>query len=174
MSPVLEPEHVEIAFAGGYVRVERQTWPGAGEYEVIRQLGAAAVVPVTASGRVILVRQFRPPVAGDLVEIPAGLLDVAGEDALSCAGRELREETGFEADTIEFLGGVYVSPGSSDHFVHLFLARTPDEPAGTSEAGVSVVLEPFDVMVTAAAAGRVRDAKTALGLLMASARLARS
>ena len=69
-------------------------------------------------------RQFRPPVREDLTEIPAGLLDVEGEDALTCAGRELFEETGYRHAEIAFMGGVYVSPGFTDEYMHLFWART--------------------------------------------------
>ena len=70
-----------------------------------------AVVPITPSGEVLLVRQLRPPVRDALLEVPAGLLDVEGEDALTCAARELREETGYPHETIEFLGGCYTSAG---------------------------------------------------------------
>jgi ADP-ribose pyrophosphatase len=121
---------------------------------------------------VVLVRQFRPPVRQGLVEIPAGLLDVAGEDALTCASRELIEETGYEAQAIEFLGGVFVSPGSTDHYVHLFLAQAGADPVGPPEPGITVELRPFAAMVRAAADGKVRDAKTALALLMTAHRRA--
>ncbi|MEX0983476.1 MAG: NUDIX hydrolase [Actinomycetota bacterium] len=163
-----EPSGTRIGFPGRYLRVAVETWPGIGEWEVAHQPGAAALLAITPREDVVLVRQFRPPVRDDLVEIPAGLLDVDGEDAMTCAVRELREETGFEASGTRFLGGVYVSPGSTDHYVHLFVARTAAEPVGEGEPGIEVVLRPFAEMVEAAAAGRVRDAKTALALLMAA------
>lgn len=165
-----EPEASRVLFDGHYVRVVGELWPGHTEYEVIRQLGAAAVLPITPSGDAILVRQFRPPVRDALVEIPAGLLDVEGEDALWCARRELLEETGYRATAIEFLGGVFVSPGSTDHYNHLFVARTEPAPVHEPEAGIELVIRPFEEMVAAAKAGRVRDAKTALALLLAAAR----
>ena len=165
-----EPEASRVLFDGRYVRVKGETWPGHAEYEVIRQLGAAAVLPSRQMACAILVRQFRPPIRDDLVEIPAGLLDVEGEDALTCAERELSEETGYRAVAIEFLGGVFVSPGSTDHYVHLFVARTGPTPVHAPEDGIELVIRPFDEMVSAAQAGRVRDAKTALALLLAAAR----
>lgn len=168
----MRPERVDAGFAGDYVRVDIEVWPDLGAYEVIRQAGAAAIVAVTEDGDVLLVRQFRPPIADQLLEIPAGLLDIEGEDAMTCAIRELGEETGHEATDVGFLGGVYVSPGSSDHYVHLFAARAASLPSGTPEAGIEVVRRPFGVMVAAARAGRVRDAKTALGLLLAEPRFA--
>jgi ADP-ribose diphosphatase len=131
---------------------------------------AAAVLPLTPDGDVLLVGQFRPPIRDDLVEIPAGLMDIAGEDALMCAGRELVEETGYRHTGMEFLGGVYVSPGSTGHYVHLFVARTADAPERDVEEGIELIRRPFAHMVDAARSGRVRDAKTALALLLAAAR----
>jgi ADP-ribose pyrophosphatase len=166
---VPSPESASTAFDGSHVRVDLEIWPQ-GPYEVIRQHGAAAILPVTPDGDVVLVRQFRPPIRDDLIEIPAGLLDVEGEDALTCAERELAEETGYRSTTTEFLGGVFVSPGSTDHYVHLFWGRTGQAPEGPPEEDIEVVIRPFDEMVAAARAGRVRDAKTALALLLAADR----
>lgn len=165
-----EPDAVRTSFRGRYVQVDVEDWGSERDYEVVKQLGAAAVLPLRPDGRAIFVRQFRPPVRDALLEIPAGLLDVDGEDALTCATRELREETGYEHTDIAFLGGVFVSPGSTDHYVHLFAARTTPEPVTTPEEGIEVVTEPFVEMVRAAREGRVRDAKTALALLMADGR----
>jgi len=128
------------------------------------------VLPVTPDGDVMLVRQLRPAVRDVLTEIPAGMLDVRGEDAATCAARELFEETGFRHQSIEFLGGVYVSPGTTNHYVHLFWALTEHEPAGTPEAGIELLREPLEMMLSSARAGRIRDAKTALALLLLEAR----
>jgi ADP-ribose diphosphatase len=152
------------------VRLDVETWPDHGPYEVVHHPGAAAVLPITPEGLVLLVRQFRPPVRQFLTEIPAGLLDVEGEDALSCARRELMEETGYAATTIEFLGGYYASAGFTDEYVHVFWARTLAAPDAAPEPGIEVVAEPFERMVDAAFAGRVRDAKTAMALMMAGRR----
>jgi len=103
-------------------------------------------------------------------QIPAGLLDVHGEDALTCAARELFEETGYRHTSLEFVGGIYTSAGFTDEYIHLFLARTEAEPVGTPETGIELLRKPFEEMVGAARAGRVRDAKTAVALLLAAAR----
>jgi len=161
-----EPEDVRRGFAGRFISVDIERWPGIGPWEVVRHPGAAGVLPITPSGDVILVKQFRPAVRQELTEIPAGLLDVHGEDALSCAARELFEETGFRHETIEFLGGYYSSAGSTDEYVHLFWARTSAEAEGSPEAGIEIVRMPLERMVAAARAGRVQDAKTALALLL--------
>ena len=165
-----EPASVRRAFAGRFLSIDVEEWPGIGTYEVVRHPGAAAVLPITPAGDVLLVQQFRPPARQVLTEIPAGVLDVDGEDALSCAARELFEETGYRHTSIEFLGGCYPSAGATDEYIHLFRARTAGAPEGVPEPGIDLVREPFDRMLDAAKAGRVRDAKTALALFLAAAR----
>lgn len=165
-----EPETARTAFSGRYLTVDVEDWPGVGRWETVRPHDAAAVLPVTPDGRVLLVRQFRPAVRETLTEIPAGLLDVDGEDAVTCAARELFEETGYRHETIEFLGGVYSAPGFSSGYVHLFVATTRAEPEGEPEAGIELVPAPLPTMIEAARAGRVRDAMTALALLLVAGR----
>jgi 8-oxo-dGTP pyrophosphatase MutT (NUDIX family) len=167
---VPEPTSSRIAYEGEYVRVDVEHWPGLEPWEIVRRHDATAVLPVTPEDLVVLVRQFRPAVRQVMTEVPAGILDVAGEDALTAAARELFEETGYRHSAIEFLGGVYPTVGSSDEYVHVFWARTEATPTGPVERGIELVLEPLGRMVDAARSGRVRDAKTALALLMASGR----
>lgn len=171
----MEPERVETAFDGAIFTVERLRLPGIEHpYEVVRHPGAAAVLPVTPDGDVILVEQLRPAIGQTLVEIPAGLLDRPEEDALACAARELVEETGYRHVSIELLGGIFTTAGFSDEYVHLFLADTEPDPVAEPEDGIAVVRWAFGDMVRAARAGRVRDAKTALALLLADARRSRA
>ena len=163
-----EPRAVATAFDGVAFRVDVEDWPELGPWDVVHHKGAAAVLPLTPEGHVLLVKQFRPPVREVLTEIPAGLLDVGGEDALSCATRELVEETGYRHTVIEFLGGYYASPGFTDEYVHVFWARTESEPVGRPEAGIELIRMPLDRMVAAARGGKVRDVKTAFALLLAA------
>lgn len=163
-----EPRDVSMVFEGVAFRVDVEDWPQTGPWEVVHHRGAAAVLPITPAGDVLLVRQFRPPVRRALTEIPAGLLDVEGEDALTCAARELVEETGFRHTAIEFLGGYYASAGFTDEYVHVFWARTEPEPTSEPEDGIELLRMPFDRMVAAARGGKVRDVKTAYALLMAA------
>jgi ADP-ribose pyrophosphatase len=166
----MQPESATTAYRGSFLSVDVETWPGLGPQEIVRHRGAAAVLPVLPSGEVLLVRQLRPAIRDMLMEIPAGILDVEGEDALTCAARELFEETGHRHAAIEFLGGVYPSAGFSDEYVHLFIARARPEPDAPPEVGITLVREPLERLVVAARAGRVRDAKTALAVLLASGR----
>lgn len=167
---VLEPTATRTVYEGAFVRVDLEDWPGLGPWEIVRRHDAAAVLALTPDDRVLLVRQFRPALRQVVTEVPAGILDIDAEDALTAAGRELFEETGYRHSSIEFLGGVYPTVGSSDEYVHLFWARTEAEPSGPVEPGIELVIEPLARMVAAARAGRVRDAKTALALLMAAGR----
>jgi ADP-ribose pyrophosphatase len=170
MTEPMEPTGSRSVFDGAVIRLELEEWPGQPAYEVIHHRGAAGVLPLLPSNEVLLVKQFRPAIRQTLTEIPAGQLDVEGEDALTCASRELFEETGHRHRAIEFLGGFYSSPGFADEYVHLFWARTEAEPEGDPEAGIEVIRMPFARMVDAARAGRVRDAKTAVALLIAGGR----
>jgi ADP-ribose pyrophosphatase len=167
-----EPAGSRRLFEGRWVLVDEEEWPNVGAWEVVRTADAAAVLPITPEGDALLVRQFRPPVRHVVTEIPAGLLDVEGEDPESCAARELFEETGFRHASLEFLTGFHPSAGHSAEFVHLFLARTRSEPEGEPEEGIELVRRPFGEMMAEARGGQIEDAKTALALLLAAARMA--
>ena len=173
MSPA-EPEGPSASrtvFSGRLLEVRTETWP-AGEREVVHHPGACAVVTLTPSGEVILVRQFREAVRDTLLEIPAGIRDVVGESASECAARELREETGYEATSAEPLGSIYTSPGFADERIDLFLAWTADHPsAALVEEGVEPVVMPFAEALAAIHDGRITDAKTIAALLLTASRL---
>ncbi len=166
-----EPLEARTVWRGRFLSVDVEDWPGTGAYELIHKHDAVAVVPVTPDHDVLLVRQFRPPVRDSLLEVPAGLLDVDDEDPIACATRELVEETGYRHRTIEFLGGCYLSPGFTDEYIHLFWAETEPEPVEEPEAGIELVRMPFARAVDAARGGRVRNAASALALLLAADRV---
>lgn len=165
----MEPDTTEPVYSGSLLRLDIESW-GQHRVEAVHHPGAAAVLPLLPGGDALLVRQRRLVVRDALVEIPAGVLDVEGEDAVSAAARELFEETGYRHRSIEFLGAIYPSAGFSDELVQLFVAETEPEPAGDPEEGIELVRRPFDDVVRSARAGRFRDAKTALALLLADAR----
>lgn len=165
-----EPDSASTGYEGAFVRVDVERWAGLPPWEVVGVHDAAAVLPLLPDDRIVLVKQFRPAARRELTEVPAGLLDVDGEDALTTAARELFEETGYRHTAIEFLGGYYPSPGVLRQYVHLFWARVPEMPEGPGEEGIDVVTEPFEAMVAAARGGRIRDGMTALAILMASGR----
>ena len=90
--------------------------------DVVVHPGAVAVIAVDEEDRVLLVRQYRHPVAMFLFEPPAGLLDVAGEPPLATAQRELAEEAGVEAATWHVLVDMFNSPGGSTEAIRVYLA----------------------------------------------------
>lgn len=90
--------------------------------EVVEHPGAVAVVPITKTGQVVLVRQFRHPVGRIILEVPAGKLD-RNEKPEDCALRELAEETGFVANKLHKLTSMYTTPGVSNEVIHLYLAE---------------------------------------------------
>jgi 8-oxo-dGTP pyrophosphatase MutT (NUDIX family) len=167
----MQPQASREVFHGELIRVEVETWPH-GDREIVRHPGACAVVAVTPQGEVILVRQRREAIRQDLLEIPAGVLDVEGEDAAGCAARELLEETAHRVTELEPLGRVFTSPGFTDECMELYLARAEPAPGSRGEDGIQVVLLPLGEAVRAARAGTIMDAKTVVGLLLAEARYA--
>jgi ADP-ribose diphosphatase len=167
---VVEPIRSAPLFRGRWIRVDEEEWPEVGTWEVVRLGDAAAVLPLTPEDDVLLVEQFRVGARRSIEEIPAGLLDLEGEDPADCAARELLEETGFRHASLEPLALVHPSPGSSSELVHLFVARTRSEPEQEPEEGIVVVRRPFVDALERARAGRIEDAKTALALFLADAR----
>ena len=91
--------------------------------EVVEHPGAVAIAALDADDRLMMIHQYRHPVGRRLWELPAGLLDVHGEDPLDTAKRELTEETGLEAAEWSVLVDVVTSPGFSDESVRVYLAR---------------------------------------------------
>lgn len=149
------------------------------ERDVVRSPGAVATVAITyddadtAEERplVTLIRQYRPPLDELLVEIPAGMRDVDGEDDADNARRELIEEVGLDAATIEPLGISYQSPGMTDSSVALFLATdcraVERTPHGPEEEHADVFTIPLAEAVDWVLDGRIRNSSTVIGLLLA-------
>jgi ADP-ribose pyrophosphatase len=146
--------------------------------DYLRHTGAAAVVAIDDDGDVVLVRQYRHPVADVLWELPAGVLDVDGEDHRAAAGRELAEETGLVAGHIEPLIDFYPTPGYSDERIRIFLARDlagvgPDFAYERSfeESAMTVHRFPMEQAMSMVDNGEIVNGVCALGLLAAWRRL---
>jgi len=138
--------------------------------DVIRHPGAVVVVPVTADReRVVLVRQFRAAIDGELLEVPAGKRDVDGEPPEETARRELEEEIGYRAGRLVKLCEFFNTPGFSDEYTHLYCALDleplAEAHAVTAEEAAMTVEEVAFAEVDAMIERReIVDAKTIIGL----------
>jgi len=166
VAPPQEPLSIRGVFRGKLLHVDGETWP-VGEREVVRHPGACAVVALTPSGDVLLVRQMREAVREVVLEIPAGIFDVEGEEAGACAARELLEETGHRVTRLEHLGSTYTSPGFTDERIELFLAEAEPVANAVAEGEMELVRVPFDEALALVLDGRIRDLKTVAGLFLA-------
>jgi 8-oxo-dGTP pyrophosphatase MutT (NUDIX family) len=143
--------------------------------ELIAHTGAVGVIALNAADEVLLLRQYRHPVSSYLWEPPAGLLDVAGEDALACAQRELFEEADLTADEWHVLLDFYNSPGGSTEAFRCYLARGLHEvPAGErherdgEERDMATAWVPLDEARDLVLAGRLHNPTAVSGILAAT------
>lgn len=145
-----------------------------GELEIIRHSGASAVVPFLSDPAgedpvVLLMKQFRYAADDFLYEIPAGRLD-EGEEPESCARRELKEETGCDAERFEHLLTFYTTPGFIDEKIHVYLAT--GIVAGDAARETDEFLEPAPMSLSRALQlirdGEIKDGKTIVALLFAA------
>jgi ADP-ribose pyrophosphatase len=150
----------EVCFPNG--RKSRQSW--------IDHKPCIAVVPINDAGNLILIRQYRPATGRVLTEIPAGSIDAGEASPENCAQRELAEEIGFQAKSLVKLFEGYLVPGYSNEYMYFYLAcdlfplaLPPDEDEFIETLEVS-----FAEAETMIQTGHIIDAKTALGIVLAS------
>lgn len=143
--------------------------------EIVNHQGAVAVIPLTEDGKLIAVRQFRKPLEKVIVEIPAGKLE-PGEDPLSCAKRELEEETGYTAEQYEKLSAFYTSPGFADELLHVYVATglVKGESRPDEDEFVDVLEMTLEEAHERHKAGEICDAKTVVALFYWENRVLRS
>lgn len=148
---------------------------------IIRHPGICVMVPFLDDGRIVLVRQYRHPVDGELWELPAGTLAgleqqgrvIPTETPAACAARELREETGYEATRWELVARCYAMPGGNDQVTHVFFAHglvRRQQALDDGEVITEVRAFPGTDLERMIARGDIRDAKTLVGLFYALAR----
>ena len=137
---------------------------------VVTHMGAVAVLALDSRDRVLMIRQYRHPVARELWEIPAGLRDVTGESLVDTARRELLEETGYAAREWQVLIDSYASPGITSERIRIFLARgLAAAESGYQREGEEKFLRtawvPLTEAMRAALAGRLHNGATIQGVL---------
>ena len=145
--------------------------------DIVRHPGAVGVVPLHDDATVTLVNQYRAALDTTLWEIPAGLRDKDGEAAAVTARRELGEETGLAAAHLQHLITFHNSPGATDEAVDIFLATdlspVPDDRQGIEEQHMTVQRLSLSEAIEQIGDGRITDAKTVIGLLLAQRALLR-
>ncbi|AXG77127.1 NUDIX domain-containing protein [Streptomyces paludis] len=140
--------------------------------------GSVAILALDGAGRVLVLRQYRHPVRQKLWEIPAGLLDVPGENPLHAAQRELYEEAHVKAEDWRVLTDVYTTPGGCDEAVRIFLARELSEADGErfevseEEADMELARVALPELVRGVLAGELHNNCLAVGVLALTAALA--
>lgn len=136
--------------------------------EWIKHPGASAVIPYTAEGNIIMVRQYRYPVQQVTLEIPAGKLDLKGEEPLECAKRELSEETGYTAGKYTKLFILATTVGFSNEHIHTYLAE--DLKAGKmhpdDDEFLNLVTIPLAKAIEMVYNGEIIDAKSISAILL--------
>ena len=149
------------------------------ERDIVRSPGSVGIVPLVfdAEGNpsVVLVSQYRPAHDEVVIEIPAGMRDVDGEAIEDVARRELVEEAGLEAGSLDVLSAIYPSTGMTDAITTIFLATdctpVPTDRQGPEEDYMEILHVPLADALAMVDDGRIRCAKTVVGLLQAERRL---
>ncbi|GAB3601701.1 NUDIX hydrolase [Microbacterium tumbae] len=159
------------------VRSDRVAY-GGGEIirEYVAHTGAVAVAAIDDEGRVLLIQQYRHPIRHRDWELPAGLLDIPGEEPLRAAQRELAEEADLVASHWEPLVSTWTTPGGNDEMIHVFLATGVSSAAEAharedEEADIRVEWVPLSDAVDAVLAGRMHNGILSIGVLAAERRL---
>lgn len=134
--------------------------------ETVIHPGGAVVVAVKPNGKIILVKQFRHPFKDFIYELPAGKLD-KNEDPISCAKRELIEETGYRAENMSKLGKIYTSPGYCSEILHIYLAENlilGEHEREEGEEDMELLDFSIDEIEEMIISGKIVDAKTISGI----------
>ncbi len=166
----------EITFRGRAFNVrldEVEYAPGrTHRMEVVEHTGAVTIAPLDHEGNLWFIRQYRHPVGETILELPAGTL-TPDEDPAAGAGRELQEEIGMRAGTLEKIGMFYLAPGYSTELMHVYLATdlSPAPLAQDEDELITVEKLPVARALELAMRGEVRDAKSLAALFAASRRL---
>ncbi|PCE14250.1 ADP-ribose pyrophosphatase [Microbacterium sp. SZ1] len=176
-----EPEVVQsdLAFEGAVWNV-RDDLVRYGDADIRRQYvehtGAVAILALDDEGRVLVIQQYRHPIRHRDWELPAGLLDVDGEEPLVAAQRELAEEADLVAAHWEPLVSSWTTPGGNDEAIHIFLAAGISAAPSAheredEEADIRAEWVPLDAVIAAVMEGRMRNGILTIGVLAAAQRL---
>ena len=174
MDKPIVPRDIRTIYAGRIFKVQLETLvlPGGRELkaEIVRHPGSVVIIPMTDSGRILLVKQYRPAIGRWAWELPAGSLE-HGEDPRAAAIRECHEEVGLIPNVVERLGSFFPTPGYCDEEMNFFRAtglRTPGpgDEAAKQDADEDIETAEFaaDAIRQMIASAEIIDLKTVAGL----------
>lgn len=155
----------ELAYTGTILKIYRDTVIANGieeVYDYIHHDGAAAVLPVTDDGKILMVRQYRNALDRFTLEIPAGKVDAPEEPRIECAYRELEEESGYKTDKLEYLMTVNTTVAFCDEAIDVFIARNLIPSRQNLDEDECIEVEEWEVtdLLDLIYSGKMTDAKT--------------
>lgn len=135
--------------------------------EIIEHDGAVVIAAITPDGKVPMVKQYRKAAEKAVLELPAGKLE-ENEDPKEAALRELKEETGYTASTVDYVNSFYSSIGYSEELLHLYIARdlTPGETDFDDNEAIDIYEYTLDELISMVMDQSIEDAKTIVGIFM--------
>ena len=142
----------------------KTTW-----FDLVVHPGAVTLIPIDSQGRVLFIRQYRHAVRKELLELPAGTLEI-GEEPEACASREVREETGMSAGILRNVGEFYLVPGYSTEYMYIYLATDlkNDPLPGDDDEFITVEPLALDKIPDLISDGVLQDAKSLAALALAA------
>lgn len=166
----------ERIYEGAILNLRRDTVTvpsGTAYREIVEHNGAVAIVPIKDDGKIVMVKQFRYPSGQVLLEIPAGKIDKGETIPENTARRELREETGYTAKKLHYLGKLNPSVAYTEEVIHLYAATglTEGETEFDEDEALDIVEYDYNEAFSMAASGQLVDAKTIAGIFMAKEQL---
>ncbi|CUX41690.1 NUDIX hydrolase [Clostridium sp. C105KSO13] len=145
-------------------------------WDYIHHKGAAAVVPVTDDGRILMVKQYRNALERNTLEIPAGCLDTEDEPVIICAGRELEEETGYRSDDLEWLITLRTTVAFCNEKIEVFVAKNliPSKQNLDDDEFIDLKAYTMEELKKKIFSGEIEDGKTISALLAYDTKLRQS
>ena len=161
----------ELAYEGTVLKVSKDHMKFSNgnteDWDFIHHDGAAAVIPVMDDGKILMVKQYRNALERDTLEIPAGKLDDPDEEGIVCASRELKEETGYSSDDLEWLLTIRTTVAFCDERIEVFVARNliPGEQHLVEDEFVDVKAYKLEELKEMIFEGKIQDSKTMAAIL---------
>ena len=169
VDPVIRMDR-QLKYTGAILKIYEDTVIANGHeahWDFIHHDGAAAVVPVTDDGKLLMVRQFRNALNRETLEIPAGKLDDPNEPKIECAYRELEEETGYRCEKLEYLMSMNTTVAFCDEAIDIFVARNLIPSHQHLDEDEAIFVEEWDIadLEELIYSGKMTDAKTVAAIL---------